>query len=94
MTVTSRDQAEAEGGKPIQELATARHTPDPQALPPNCSESTRVMTALLSFVLQRQITGQRATAAMCAEAFGCDATIMKCLATGKKASGKGGKGTK
>ena len=94
VTVTSRNQAEAEGGKPLQELATARHTPDPQALPPNCSESTRVLAALVSFVLQRQIAGQRATAGTCAEAFGCDATTMERLVTGKKASGKGGKGTK
>ena len=94
VTVTSRDQAEAEGGKSLQELAMAHHTPDPQALPPECSESTRVLAALLSFVLQRQITGQRVTAATCAEAFGCDVTTMECLATGKKASGKGGKGKK
>ena len=94
VTVTSRDQAEAAEGKPLQELAIARHTPDPQALPKECSESTRVLTAFLSFVLQRQITGQQATAATCAEAFECDVTLMERLATGKKASGKGGKGTK
>ena len=94
VTVTSRDQAEAEGGKPLQELAMTHHTPDPQALPPDWSESTRVLAALLSFVLQRQITGQQVTAAMCAETFRCDATLMECLATGKKASGKGGRGTK
>ena len=94
VTVTSRKQAEAAEGKPLQELATARHTPDPQVLPTDCSESTRVLAALLSFVLQRQIAGQQATAATCAETFGCDATIMECLATGKKASGKGGRGTK
>ena len=94
VTVTSRDQAEAAEGKPLQELAIARHTPDPQALPKDCSESTRVLTAFLSFVLQRQITGQQATAATCGEAFECDVTLMERLATGKKASGKGGKGTK
>ena len=59
-----------------------------------CSESTRVLAALLSFVLQRQITGQQVTAASCVEAFKCDATLMENLATGKKTSGKGGKGTK
>ena len=84
VTITSRDQAETEGGKPLQELATARHTPGPQALPPDCSESTRVLATLVSFVLQRQIAGQTATAATCAEAFGCDATTMERLATGKK----------
>ena len=94
MTVTSRDQAEAVEGKPLQELAIARHTPDPQALPKDCSESTRVLTAFLSFVLQRQITGQQATAGTCVEAFECDVTLMEHLATGKKASGKGGKETK
>ena len=94
VTVTSRDQAEAAEGKPLQELAIARHTPDPQALPADCAESTKILAAFLSFVLQRQITGQQATAATCGEAFTCDVTIMECLATGKKASGKGGKGTK
>ena len=94
VTVTSRDQAEAVEGKPLQELAMARHTPDPQALPGNCSESTRVLTAFLSFVLQRQITGQQATAATCMEAFECNVTLMERLATGRKASGKGVKGTK
>ena len=94
VTVTSRNQVETAEGKPIQELAIARHIPDPQALPPGCSESTRVLAALLSFVLQRQITGQQATAAECAEAFQCDANIMEQLATGKKTSGKGGRGTK
>ena len=77
VTITSRDQAEAEGGKPLQELATTHHTPDPQALPLSCSESMRVLAALVSFVLQRQITGQTATAAKCAEAFGCDATTLE-----------------
>ena len=94
VTVTSRNQAEAAEGKPLQELAIARHIPDPRALPTDCSESTRVLAALLSFVLQRQITGQQATAATCAEAFECDATIMEHQATGKKTSGKGGRGTK
>ena len=94
VTITSRDQAETEGGKPLQELAMACHTPDPQALPPDCSESTRVLAALLSFVLQRQIAGQTVTAATCAETFGCDTATMERLATGKKASGKGGRGTK
>ena len=94
VTVTSRAQAEAAGGKPLQEMAMTCHTPDPQALPPECSENTRVLAALLSFVLQSQITGQQATAATCAENFQCDVTIMERLATGKKASGKGGRGTK
>ena len=94
VTIMSRDQAETEGGKPLQELATARHTPDPQALPPDCSESMRVLAALVSLVLQRQIAGQTATAATCAEAFGCDATTMERLAIGKKVSSKGGKRTK
>ena len=58
VTITSRAQAEAAGGKPLQEMAMTRHTPNPQALPPECSESTRVLAALLSFVLQSQITGQ------------------------------------
>ena len=75
-------------------MAITRHTPNPQSLPPKCSESTRVLAALLSFVLQSQITGQRATAATCAGDFGCDVTIMESLVTGKKASGKGGRGTK
>ena len=94
VTVTSRNQAEAEEGRTLQELATTCHTPDPQALPPNCSESTRVLAALLSFVLQGQIAGQPVTAATCAESFGCDATTLEQLTTGKRASGKGGKGTK
>ena len=94
VTITSRDQAEAAEGKPLQDLAIACHVPNPQSLPPECSESTRVLAALLSFVLQRQITGQQATAASCAEAFKCDATLMENLMTGKKTSGKGGKGTK
>ena len=85
VTITSRNQAEA---------ATTRHTPDPQALPPNCSESTWVLAALLSFVLQRQIAGLTATAATCAETFSCDAATVERLTTGKKVSGKGGKGTK
>ena len=93
VTVTSRDQAEAEG-KPLQELAMARHTPDPQALPADCAESTRILAAILSFILQGQISGQQATAATCGEAFECDVTIMERLAMGKKASGKGGKKTK
>ena len=93
-TVASRDQAEAAEGKPLQELARIRHTPDPRALPADCSESMRVLAAFLSFVLQRQITGQQVTAAACAKAFECDVTIMERLATGKKASGKGGRGTK
>ena len=38
VTVTSRKRAEAEEGKTFQELATSCHTPDPQALPPNCSK--------------------------------------------------------
>ena len=71
VTVTSRSHAEAAEGKPIQELVIARHVPDPQALPPNCTESTRVLAALLSFVLQREV-GQRVTAAECAAAFQCD----------------------
>ena len=94
VTVTSRNQAEAAEGKPIQELVIACHIPDPQALTQGCSKSTRMLAALLSFVLQRQITGQQATAAECAAAFQCDANIMKQLATGKKTSGKGGRGTK
>ena len=94
VTMTSRNQAEAAEGKPLQELAIARHTPDPQALRQGCSESTRVLAALLSFVLQGQIAGQQATAAECATAFQCDANIMNQLATGKKTSGKGGRGTK
>ena len=93
VTVTSRNHTEAAEGKPIQELATARHVPDPQALPPNCTESTRVLAALLSFVLQREM-GQRVTAAECATAFECDADIMRQVTTGKKTKGKGGKGTK
>ena len=76
VTVTSRNHAEAAEGKPIQELATAWHVPDPQALPPNCTESTRVLAALLNFVLQREM-GQRVTAAECATAFKCDADIMR-----------------
>ena len=91
VTVTSRSHAEAAEGKPIQDLVIARHMPDPQALPPNCTESTRVLAALLSFVLQREV-GQRATAAECATAFQCDADIMMQVTTGKKT--KGGKGTK
>ena len=94
VTITSRARAEAAGGKPLQEMAMTRHTPNLQALPPECSESTRVLAALLSFILQSQITGQRATAAMCAGDFGCNATILERLVTGKKASGKGGRGTK
>ena len=94
VTVTSRDQTETAEGKPIQELAMARHIPDPQSLPPGCSKSTRVLAALLSFVLQRQIVGQQATAAQCATAFQCDTNIMNQLTTGKKTSGKGGRGTK
>ena len=93
VTVTSRNHAEAAEGRPMQELATARHVPDPQALPPNCTESTRVLAALLSFVLQREM-GQRVTAAECATAFKCDADIMTHVTTGKKTKGKGGKGTK
>ena len=92
--ITSRSRAETEEGKTLQELAMTYHTPDPQTLPPNCSESTRVLAALLSFVLQGQIAGQPATAATCAESFGCDATTLEQLTTGEKASGKGGKGTK
>ena len=94
VTVTSRNQTETTEGKPIQELAIARHIPDLHALPPGCSESTRVLAALLSFVLQRQIAGQQSTAAECAAAFQCDANIMNQLTTGKKTSGKGGRGTK
>ena len=94
VTVTSRSHTEATEGKPIQELVTARHLPDPQALPPNCTESTRVLAALLSFVLQREVSGQQATAAECTTAFKCDADIMRQLTTGKKTKGKGGKGTK
>ena len=94
VTVTSRAQAEAAGGKPLQEMATTCHTPNPQSLPPECSESTRMLAALLSFVLQSRITGQQATAATCAENFKCDVTIMERLVTGKKASGKGGRRTK
>ena len=94
VTVTSRSHAEATEGKPIQELVAARHIPDPQALPPNCTKSTRVLAALLSFVLQREVGGQRATAAECAAAFQCDADIMMQVTTGKKTKGKGGKGTK
>ena len=93
VTVTSRSHAEAAEGKPIRDLVIARHMPDPQALPPNCTESTRVLAALLSFVLQREV-GQRATAAECATAFQCDADIMMQVTTGKKTKGKGGKGTK
>ena len=93
VTVTSRSHAEAAEGKPIQELVAAWHIPDPQALPPNCTESTRVLAALLSFVLQREV-GQRATAAECAAAFQCDADIMMQVTTEKKTKGKGGKGTK
>ena len=63
VTMTSRNQAETAEGKPIQELAIARHIPDPQALTQGCSESTQMLAALLSFVLQGQITGQQATAA-------------------------------
>ena len=85
--------AEAAEGKPIRDLVVARHMPDPQALPPNCTESTRVLAALLSFVLQREV-GQRATAAECATAFQCDADIMMQVTTGKRTKGKGGKGTK
>ena len=77
VTVTSRSQTEVEEGRTLQELAMTCHTPDPQALPPNCSESTRVLAALVSFVLQRQIAGQPTTAATCAESFGCDATTME-----------------
>ena len=77
VTVTSRSHTEATEGKPIQELVTARHLPDPQALPPSCTESTRVLAALLSFVLQREVSGQQATAAECATAFKCDADIMR-----------------
>ena len=94
VTVTSRDQTEVAEGKPLQELAMAHHTPDPQALPADCAESTRILAAFLSFVLQGQITGQQVTAATCGEAFECDVTIMEHLAIGKKASGKGGKKTK
>ena len=94
VTVTSRSHTEATEGKPIQELVTARHLPDPQALPPSCTESTRVLAALLSFVLQREVSGQQATAAECATAFKCDADIMRQVTTGKKTKGKGGKGTK
>ena len=76
VTVISRDHTEATEGKPIQELVAARHLPDPQTLPPNCTESTRVLAALLSFVLQKEVGGQQATAAECATAFQCDANIM------------------
>ena len=62
VTVTSRNEAEAKEGKTLQVLVTSCHMPDPQALPQNCSESTRVLAALVSFVLQRQIAGQPATA--------------------------------
>ena len=92
VTVTSRNHAEAAEGKPIQELVAARHLPDPQALPPNCTESTRILAALLSFVLQREAGGQHATAAECAAAFQCDADIMMQVTTGKKTKGKGGNG--
>ena len=94
VTVTSRNRAEAEEGKTLQEQATSCHTPNPQGLPPNCSESMWVLVSLLSFVLQRQIAGQPATAATCAENFKCDANIMEQLTSGKKDSGKGGKGAK
>ena len=94
VTVTSRVQAEVAEGKPLQALASVRHTPDPQVLPADCAESTRILAAFLSFVLQGQITGQQATAAACGEAFECNVTIMEQLTTGKKASGKGGKKTK
>ena len=94
VTMTSRDHTEATEGKLIQELVAARHIPDPQALPPNCTESTRVLAALLSFVLQKEVGGQQATAAECATAFQCDANIMMQVTTGKKMKGKGGKGTK
>ena len=59
VTVTPRNRVETTEGRPIQELAVTRHIPDPQALPPNCTESTRVLAALLSFVLQRQIGGNK-----------------------------------
>ena len=94
VTVTPRNRVETTEGRPIQELAATRHIPDPQALPPNCTESTRVLAALLSFVLQRQIGGQQATAAECATTFQCNTNIMDQVTTGKKTKGKGGRGTK
>ena len=94
VTVTPRNRVETAEGRPIQELAATRHIPDPQALPPNCTKSTRVLAALLSFVLQMQIGGQQATAAECATAFRCDANLMAQVTTGKETKGKGGKGTK
>ena len=93
VTVTPRDRVEGAEGKPIQELAL-RHLPDPQTLPPSCTESTRVLAALLRFVLQRQVGGQQATAAECASAFQCDANLMVQVTTGKKTKGKGGRGAK
>ena len=93
VTVTPRDQVERAEGKPIQELAL-RHLPDPQTLPPSCTESTRVLAALLRFVLQGQVGGQQATAAECAAAFQCDANLMVQVTTGKKTKGKGGRGAK
>ena len=76
VTMTSRAQAEAAGGKPLQEMAISCHTPDPQTLSPKCSESTRVLAALVSFALQSRISGQQATAAKCAMNFQCDVTLM------------------
>ena len=94
VTVTSRSQEEAKEGKSFQELATSRQVPDLEKLPAQCSESTRVLAAFAYFVLLRQISGQPATAATCAEVYSCNAVTLEQLVTGKVESSKGGKGTK
>ena len=94
VTVTSRSQEEAKEGKSFQELAASRHVPDPEKLPAQCSESTRVLAAFAYFVLLRQISGQPATAATCAEVYSCNAATLEQLITGKVQGSNGGKSGK
>ena len=94
VTVTSRSAEEAKERKSLQELAASRHVPDPKRLPAQCSESTRVLAAFAYFVLLRQISGQPATAATCAEVYSCNIATLEQLIMGKAQGGKGGKGGK
>ena len=88
--VRMRSEEEKLQGKTYQEPSMTQHLPNYKKLPPNVTDATRTIAALMYYALHKQLTGKARSQQVCSNDFGCKTTPFKRLVTGKKQPG--GKG--
>ena len=85
------EEMERMEGKTYRELTLICHPPNFKRINPNANEQTRMMAAYIYCVLQKQITGTRASQTGCATDFKCQTTPFKRLIMGKRQPGRPGR---